>query len=84
MQLTDEVNWTMFDFLVAAVILLSTGLLVVKIHKLFKSQIFSLYVWITNIFKVLRVEYVRQLGSTYVGNDFIDKSGIRFRAEMSF
>lgn len=27
MQLTDEVNWTVFDFIVAGVFLLSTGLL---------------------------------------------------------
>lgn len=26
MQLTDDVNWTLFDFLVAALLLLSTGL----------------------------------------------------------
>ncbi len=39
---------------------------------------------ITNIFKVLRVEYVRQLTNTYVGSGFADKNGIRFRAEMSF
>lgn len=41
-------------------------------------------VGLTNIFKVLRVEYVRQLGNTYVENEFTDKNGIRFRAEMSF
>ncbi|MBT6006253.1 MAG: carboxypeptidase-like regulatory domain-containing protein, partial [Prolixibacteraceae bacterium] len=39
---------------------------------------------ITNIFKVLRVEYVRQLTNTYVDSGFADKNGIRFRAEMSF
>ena len=39
---------------------------------------------LTNIFKILRVEYVRQLGSTYEGRDFADRNGIRFRAEMSF
>ncbi|MCK5730135.1 MAG: carboxypeptidase-like regulatory domain-containing protein, partial [Draconibacterium sp.] len=39
---------------------------------------------ITNIFKVLRVEYVRQLTNTYTGSGFTDKNGIRFRAEMSF
>ena len=39
---------------------------------------------ITNIFKVLRVEYVRQLTNTYVGSGFTDKNGIRFRTEMSF
>ncbi|WP_346860900.1 DUF5686 family protein [uncultured Draconibacterium sp.] len=41
-------------------------------------------VGITNIFKVLRVEYIHQLGSTYANRSFTDNSGIRFRAEMSF
>jgi len=41
-------------------------------------------VGVTNIFKVLRVEYVRQLGNTYINSGFADKGGIRFRAEMSF
>mgnify|MGYP006995658225 CR=1 FL=1 len=41
-------------------------------------------VGLTNIFKVLRVEYIRQLGNTYVDSGFTDKNGIRFRAEMSF
>ncbi|GAB1373956.1 hypothetical protein MASR1M46_08370 [Bacteroidales bacterium] len=39
---------------------------------------------LTNIFKVLRVEYVHQLGGTYATADFADKNGIFFRAEMSF
>ena len=39
---------------------------------------------LTNILKVLRVEYLHQLGNTYVGSGFADKGGIRFRAEMSF
>ena len=39
---------------------------------------------LTNIFKVLRVEYVRQLGGTYLNSSFTDKHGIFFRAEMSF
>ncbi len=39
---------------------------------------------VTNIFKVLRVEYVRLLGNTYLGSGFTDKNGIRLRAEMSF
>lgn len=38
----------------------------------------------TNIFKVLRVEYVRLLGNTYQNKDYTDKHGIFFRAEMSF
>jgi len=41
-------------------------------------------VGLTNIFKVLRVEYVHLLGKTYANSSFTDKSGIRFRAEMSF
>ncbi|MGD9929337.1 MAG: DUF5686 family protein [Mangrovibacterium sp.] len=39
---------------------------------------------VTNIFKVLRVEYVHQLGNTYMDRDFTDNSGIFFRTEMSF
>jgi hypothetical protein len=39
---------------------------------------------LTNILKVLRVEYVRQLGGTYLNSGFTDKNGIFFRAEMSF
>ncbi len=41
-------------------------------------------VGLTNIFKILRVEYVHQLGGTYSNMSFTDKSGIFFRAEMSF
>ena len=41
-------------------------------------------VGITNIFKVLRIEYIHQLGGTYMDRSFTDNSGIRFRAEMSF
>ena len=39
---------------------------------------------VTNIFKVLRAEYVRQLGNTYMNSGFADKNGLFFRAEMSF
>ncbi len=39
---------------------------------------------VTNIFKVLRVEYVHLLGNTYLNSGFTDKHGIRLRAEMSF
>lgn len=41
-------------------------------------------VGLTNIFKVLRIEYIHQLGSAYMDRSFTDNSGIRFRAEMSF
>ena len=41
-------------------------------------------VGLTNILKVLRVEYVHQFGGTYACKDFTDKDGIFFRAEMSF
>ncbi len=44
----------------------------------------ELGVGLTNIFKVLRVEYVHILGNTYSNQSFTDNSGIRFRAEMSF
>jgi hypothetical protein len=39
---------------------------------------------ITNIFKFLRVEYVRLIGNHYLHSAFTDKHGIRIRAEMSF
>lgn len=39
---------------------------------------------VTNVFKVLRVEYVRHLGNTYRNAEFTDKNGIFLRAEMSF
>lgn len=39
---------------------------------------------LTNIFKVLRVEYTRLLGNTYGNKSYTDKNGIFFRAEMSF
>ncbi|PKQ61428.1 hypothetical protein BZG02_15865 [Labilibaculum filiforme] len=39
---------------------------------------------LANIFKILRVEYVRQLGGKFEGSDFTDRNGIFFRAEMSF
>jgi hypothetical protein len=39
---------------------------------------------VTNIFKILRVEYVHQFDNTYRNRNFTDNSGIRFRAEMSF
>ena len=41
-------------------------------------------VGLTNILKVLRVEYVRQLGGTYMDDGFAYKNGIFFRAEMAF
>jgi hypothetical protein len=50
----------------------------------FKSPYMEVGFGITNIFKVLRVEYVRQLNSDYLDRNFTDNSGFRFRAEMSF
>lgn len=41
-------------------------------------------VGLTNILKVMRVEYIRQLGNTYVNSGFADKNGIRVTFEMSF
>ncbi len=39
---------------------------------------------LTNIFKVLRVEYARLLVGDYQDKEYTDKQGIFFRAEMSF
>lgn len=39
---------------------------------------------LTNIFKVLRVEYVRQLGSYHKEDNLAYKQGIFFRGELSF
>lgn len=39
---------------------------------------------LTNILKVLRIEYVYQLTNKYTNSDFTDRNGIRFRTEMSF
>jgi len=39
---------------------------------------------LSNIFKVIRVEYVRQVGMYYKNNNLANKNGIRFRAELSF
>lgn len=39
---------------------------------------------LSNIFKVVRVEYVRQLGGKFEGSGFTDRNGIFFRTEMSF
>nr|WP_321451296.1 DUF5686 family protein [uncultured Carboxylicivirga sp.] len=54
----------------------------------YKNDMFAPYAEIgfgvTNIFKVLRVEYVHQLTNKYEGSGFTDVSGIRFRTEMSF
>ncbi len=41
-------------------------------------------VGLTNILKVLRIEYVHLLGRTYANSGFTDKNGIFLRAEMSF
>jgi hypothetical protein len=39
---------------------------------------------LSNIFKVLRVEYVRHLGGEYANKDYTYKDGIFFRAEVNF
>lgn len=44
----------------------------------------ELGVGLTNIFKVIRVEYVRQIGDYYKIDNLADKQGIRIRAELSF
>ena len=44
----------------------------------------ELGVGLTNIFKFIRVEYIRQFGGYYKSGNIADKQGIRFRAELSF
>ncbi|MGE4586712.1 MAG: DUF5686 family protein [Mangrovibacterium sp.] len=39
---------------------------------------------LTNIFKVLRVEYVHQFNPSFRDKDFTDNGGIRIRGELSF
>jgi hypothetical protein len=56
----------------------------IGIKKIYKERNAEIGFGLTNIFKVLRAEYVHQLGNTYIGSGFADKSGFRFRAEMSF
>jgi len=41
-------------------------------------------VGLSNIFKVIRIEYVRQVGNYYKNDNVANKNGIRFRAELSF
>ena len=50
----------------------------------YKSPYAEIGFGLTNIFKILRVEYVHQLNHTYMNQNFTDNSGFRFRAEMSF
>ncbi len=50
----------------------------------FKDPYAEIGFGVTNIFKVLRVEYVHQLGPTYMNRNFTDNSGLFFRTEMSF
>lgn len=44
----------------------------------------ELGVGLSNIFKVIRVEYVRQMGNYHTRENIADKEGVRFRAELSF
>ena len=44
----------------------------------------ELGVGLTNIFKIIRVEYVRQVGDYHTKENLADKYGVRFRAELSF
>jgi len=39
---------------------------------------------VTNIFKVVRIEYVHLIGNKYKNSGFTDKHGIRIRGEFSF
>ena len=52
MQFTDEVKWTLFDFVVAAVLLLSTGLAIDFVIRKVKSNKYRIALSLT-IFAIL-------------------------------
>jgi hypothetical protein len=58
MQLTDEVNWTFFDFIVAGILLISAGLTLAYILQKVKSPIyrFSLSVIVLAILVLIWAE----------------------------
>ena len=47
MQLTEEVNWTIADFIIAATLLISTGLILTYIIKKVKKPIFRIVLSMT-------------------------------------
>lgn len=50
----------------------------------YKSPYAEIGFGVTNLFKLFRVEYVRQLNSKYLDRNFTDNGGIRIRGEVSF
>ena len=54
------------------------------LHKPLSTPYMELGFGITNIFKVVRVEYIRRLNSTDFYNQFSSKHGVRLRIEVSF
>lgn len=44
----------------------------------------ELGIGLTNIFKIIRIEYVRQIGDYHLEDGIASKQGLRIRAEMSF
>lgn len=71
MQFTDEVNWNVFDFIVAAILLGSTGLCLELILRFMKSSkykvIFSVTLLI--IFALIWIELsVGIFGTPFAGN----------------
>ena len=71
MQFTDEVSWTLFDFLLMGVMLLGTGLLIeLVIRKLtnIKYRVFLLMVIILTFFLVWAELAVGIFGTPFAGS----------------
>ena len=58
MQFTDQVNWTLFDFVIMGILLLSTGLLFeIAIQKITQKRVrIALYIAIIVVFLIIWAE----------------------------
>lgn len=71
MQFTDEVNWTVFDFVVAGILLLGTGLLFELVIRKLKNknyQIAAITVLLAVLFLVWAELAVGIFGSPFAGS----------------
>ncbi|MFD3003590.1 hypothetical protein ACFS7Z_24750 [Pontibacter toksunensis] len=71
MQLTDEVSWTLFDFVVAGILLLGTGLLCELVMRTVKNvdfQIGILAVILISLFLLWAEIAVGIFGTPFAGN----------------
>lgn len=71
MQFTDEVNWTVLDFVIAGVLLLATGLivdLVIRKVKKIKYRIAILIILLLGLFLIWAELAVGIFGTPFSGN----------------